>query len=105
MQAANVVRQIVVGGFMYANDHGGEWPQKLDELVPMYVKQDLLQTPFIYLRPAKQAKNTQNVVVVHEKIDPQRPQIAVGFLDGHAELVNVDQFQTKVDQATGVFRR
>ncbi|HEV8290459.1 MAG TPA: hypothetical protein VGP94_00985 [Tepidisphaeraceae bacterium] len=105
MQAINVVRQIVLAGFMYANDHQDEWPQKLDDLAPTYIKQDTLQTPFVYLRPAKQAKNVQNIVVVHEKIDDKRPQIAVGFLDGHAELIATDQFRAKLDQTTGVYRR
>jgi hypothetical protein len=106
MEAINVVRQIVLGGFMYANDHQGDWPQKIDDLTPTYVKQDLLQSgTFIYLRPNKQAKNTQNVVVLHQKDDGKKQQIAVGFLDGHAELVNLDQFKAKFDQATGMMRR
>jgi hypothetical protein len=105
MQAINVVRQLVLAGFMFANDHGGEWPQKLDELVPKYAKQELLQQEtFIYLRPKKDAKNTQNIVVIHQKLD-KKPQIAVGFLDGHAELIAADQFPGKFDQATGTLRR
>jgi hypothetical protein len=105
MQAINVVRQIVLAGFMFANDHGGEWPQKLDELVPKYAKQELLQQEtFIYLRPKKDAKTPMNTVVIHQKLD-KTPQIAVGFLDGHAELVAADQFPAKFDQATGILRR
>jgi hypothetical protein len=104
MQAINVARQIVLAGFMYANDHRGDWPQKLDDLAPTYIKQDMLQTTFVYLRPAGPTKNTQNTVVVHEKVDNKRPQIAVGFLDGHAELVNLDRFSAKFDQATGILR-
>ena len=104
-QAVNVVRQIVLAGFMFANDHGGEWPQKLDELVPKYAKQDLLQQEtFIYFRPKKEAKTPQNIVVLHQKLD-KGAQIAVGFLDGHAELVAADQFPAKFDQATGIYRR
>jgi hypothetical protein len=105
LQAITTVRQIVLAGFMYANDHQGEWPQKIDELAPKYIKAQMLQEEtFIYLRPSKGAKNVQNVVVIHQKLDKHR-QIAVGFLDGHAELVAADQFQAKFDQATGVYRR
>ncbi|HEV8379801.1 MAG TPA: hypothetical protein VGP99_13195, partial [Tepidisphaeraceae bacterium] len=105
MQAINVVRQIVLAGFMFANDHQGEWPQKLDELAPRYIKPQMLQEEaFIYLRPKKETKNIQNVVVLHQKID-NLAQIAVGFLDGHAELIAVDQFRGKFDQTTGIYRR
>jgi len=90
---------------MYANDHQGDWPTKIDDLAPTYIKQDMLQTPFIYLRPAKQAKNIQNIVVLYEKPDAKRPQIAVGFLDGHAELVKQDQFKANFDQTTGMMKR
>jgi hypothetical protein len=110
MQAINSVRQIVLAGFMFANDHQGEWPQKLDELAPKYIKAPMLENPnegatFEYLRPANQAKNVQNVVVIYEKGDDKRPQIAVGFLDGHAELIASDQFRAKFDQTTGAYRR
>ena len=106
MQAINVVRQIVLAGFMYANDHQGDWPQKIDDLAPTYIKPQMLQTEtFIYLRPSKQAKNIQNIVVLYEKVDDKRPQIAVGFLDGHSELINQDQFKAKFDQTTRMIVR
>jgi hypothetical protein len=106
MEAMNVVRQIVLAGFMYANDHQGDWPQKIDDLAPKYIKEQMLQTgTFIYLRPTKQAKNIQNIVVLYQKDDGKHPQIAVGFLDGHAELMNQDQFKAKFDQTTGMIKR
>jgi len=106
MQVMSLVRQIVLAGHMYANDHQGEWPQKIDELAGKYIPQQMLhQETFIYLQPKKGAKNTQNVVLLHQKIDNKRPQMAVGFLDGHVELINTDEFSAKFDQTTGVLRR
>jgi hypothetical protein len=106
MQAISVARQIVLAGYMFANDHQGEWPQKIDDLAGKYIQQQMLQQEtFVYLRPRKDAKNAPTLVVVHQKIDDKRPQMAVGFLDGHAELVNTDQFRAKFDQATGVLGR
>jgi hypothetical protein len=105
MEAMSVIRQVVLAGFMYANDHQGDWPQKLDDLPPKYIKQNMLQQEtFIYLKPKKDAKTPQNVVVIHQKLD-KGAQIAVGFLDGHAELIAADQFPQKFDQATGIYRR
>jgi hypothetical protein len=105
MQVMSAVRQIVLAGYMFANDHQGEWPQKLDELAPKYLKPQLLaEETFVYLRPQKGARNPGAVVVIHQKSDTT-PQIAVGFLDGHAELVASDQFKAKFDQATGVLRQ
>jgi len=100
----NVARQVVIAGFMYANDHQGEWPQKLDELAGKYIKQEMLQQEtFIYLRPKKDVKTPQSTVVIHQKVD-KAPQIAVGFLDGHVELIAADQFRQKFDQTTGIYR-
>ena len=48
---------------------------------------------YVYLRPAKGTAAPANQVVVYEAWDKPPPVLAVGFADGHAEMMDYGRFE------------
>ena len=61
---------------------------------------DPQRTPaYIYIKPPpqKELHNPDRLVVVYEAHDPGARQIAVGFADGHVEVLNEDAFKKAME--------
>jgi hypothetical protein len=99
-QGMSNMRHLLIGGLMHANDNKGQWPQTLEQLAPKYVPAHVLKNPtgraLVYLRPTKFGPDSALIVVMHESLDGQLP-VAVGFLDGHVELLRPDQLKQTLD--------
>lgn len=89
------VKQIMVGVHIYVTEHKNQLPENLEELVEKgYLQSELLHSPFappgkpafVYIKPANM--NAPQLICVHQNFDSWPDTgIAVGFIDGHAELV------------------
>jgi hypothetical protein len=101
------MKQILLGCIMYAEDHKGEFPPDFKALMkaqPVLAPQVFKnpQTPdkevgYVYLRPPKAAPFNQ--VVVYEAWDNPPARLAVGFADGHVEMMEPAQFEKALEQS------
>jgi len=109
MMAMSNIRQLIQGCVMYANDHQGVWPDKLDDVTEKYLGGNKavlknpahpeMDTPFVYLKPGDVKKNPQNRVVIYESVDAKSPYVSTGFADGHVETLSRSQFEAKLKEA------
>jgi hypothetical protein len=91
------VRSICTAVVYYAEEHKGQWPSDLLELVKgNYVNAELLVNPrmpeqkvgYVYIRPQQPLeKNRPDQMLVHEKYDKWDGSICVGFAGGYSELI------------------
>jgi hypothetical protein len=81
---------------MWAEDHQGEFPAALNDLVTTNViPAELLNinsrpgTQWIYLRPPPLSRKPRagDIIVFHEPADPWPGEVIAGFLDGHTENI------------------
>jgi hypothetical protein len=96
------VRQVLTACYMYANEHRNEFPPDLQSLLKTGdLKADMLRNPrapekelsYVYLRPVKGTAAPANQVVVYEAWDKPPSVLAVGFADGHAEMMDYGRFE------------
>jgi hypothetical protein len=94
------MRQIIIGGFIFADNHNHQWPTSLDELAKT---PELAQAPqifvnprnptlspgYIYLPPknVEQMNDRSRRVVLYEAYRKWDAGVAVGYADGHVEFV------------------
>lgn len=112
MQAsANVsmsnMKQILLSCVMYAEDHKGEFPPDLKTLMkaqpvlaPQVFKNPQMpdkEIGYTYLRPPKAAPFNQ--VVLYEAWDNPPARLAVGFADGHVEIMDQAHFEKALEQS------
>jgi hypothetical protein len=102
MRSLSNVRQVLVACFMYANEHKNQYPSDLQSLLKSSdLKADMLRNPrapekeqgYVYLRPVKGTAAPANQVVVYEAWDKPPSVLAVGFADGHAEMMDYARFE------------
>lgn len=108
---ANIMR-VTLECFTYANDHGGRWPTRLDDLRAAGMDAKALRTllsaadskdgkPVILYRQP-QAEATEPVIVVYEAPEVRRSEgVICGFSDGHVELVTPARFEELMKQHGG----
>ncbi len=88
MSAANMDR-ILKACRKYVNDHGGQWPDSLQDLAKYGLEKDTLTNPrqpssevgYVYLKPS--ASPSESVVVLYEVYDTWNGGISVGFANYH----------------------
>jgi prepilin-type processing-associated H-X9-DG protein len=99
MSASNM-RQLLMGAIIYADDHKGAFPDKLEDLttvLPGPAMPRLLVNPsqpkrkvgYVYVKPENGAMADQPTerLVLYEAFDAWPGGINVGFADGHVEMV------------------
>ena len=108
VQTLSNIRQILLGCIMFANDHANQFPP---DLLAMTKSADLpavvLRNPrnpeedigFAYVQPMRGTANGAQQVVVYEVFDKPPARIAVGFADGHAEVMDYARFQKALEQS------
>lgn len=92
-QSMNHMKQILMAGFAYQNDHDMQWPPTLaalreqfgDELPAELFRspggEDVPEPHYLYVRPAVNAKSMQPVLVENPALGHRG--LLVGFADGH----------------------
>src|SRR5207248_6996117 len=86
------------GSYMYAEAHQGQWPDTLEQAAKVAdAKQDLLIDPrhpdqhpgYVYHKPPQmnEITNVSRYVVIYDTVQEWPRSIAVGFADGHVELI------------------
>jgi hypothetical protein len=96
------MRQLILECVLWANDHKNEWPDDLAAAAKAYGAGDTLKNPrggksgYKYVKPARDAKNSNERIVIYETdaIDPDG--ISVGFMDGHVEFMKEAEFQKRL---------
>ena len=91
--------------YAYANKHDGKWPNRLEDLTENGMDANALRTMLapadrpngapivIYRRPADGDRRSETVVVYEAPESRRGGLVAVGFLDGHAEVMTEKQFE------------
>jgi hypothetical protein len=111
MTSLKCVQSIVVGVQVYANDHDGAAPPSLeamlqDELLP----EQFLLSPMgpasdgrgdywlnTALRPADDSRSPERRVLAYDRAMYRTgSSVAVGFMDGHVELMSIPDFKTLI---------
>ena len=105
------IRQILVACHMYANDREGQWPDNLQTLVgTRYVaRPEVIRNPrspggegsYVYVKPQEPMSRLPNpgaVVIVHEALEGTGGKVAVGFADGHVELLPAEDVRKRIAQ-------
>jgi len=94
------LRQLCLGVIMYAEEHKGELPDNLDQVIDPYVKdRTVLVNPlqpdrkvgYVYVKPAAKInliKKPSEQAMLYEAYDQWPAEgLAVGFADGHVQIV------------------
>jgi len=94
----SAIRAYIQACMLFGNDHPGQWPKTLEELIPKYInatwRREIDPKDLIYIEPPKGAPVPADIVVIYEKTDA--PEVAVGFMDGHSELMKSDILRGKL---------
>ena len=112
--AMNAMRQNLIGIIMYSSDHAGALPDSLDQITK-YANGQQINNPravaggktFAYRKPGElisQVKDPATTIVVYEKLDelpPGTDRIAVGFMDGHVEMLSRELAQQRINAMPG----
>lgn len=111
MRTASIsnMRQLVIGGVMYANDHKNEWPDDLKDF-QKYVGNmpQIFVNPskpadkagYVYVKPTAQGMKTPSTtIVLHEQYVDGDTGLYAGFADGHVEWLTVEDFQRRLKAA------
>ena len=107
--SASHMRQILIGCFMYANNHKGEFPDTLEQaLQAVDGGPDLLVDPrrpdlkigYVYIKPpavpSPGIEHPASPLMLYEKLDRFGEGVNVGFADGHVEWFADEQQFTKL---------
>ncbi|MCX7008256.1 MAG: hypothetical protein NTY53_13585 [Kiritimatiellaeota bacterium] len=87
MAAANEVRQLAMACIIYANDHAGVLPAKLDALKDLDLIRDAGAYELVASGKLADIKDLATTVLVREKATASGGCQAVAYADGHIELV------------------
>jgi hypothetical protein len=104
VQSMSHMRQALLVGAMWANDHKNEWPDDLSAAAKAYDAGPMLTNPrggkssYKYLKPARDTKDAGQHIVIYE-VDVADPDgICVGFMDGHVEFMKDADFQKRLKE-------
>lgn len=92
------VKRMVMACWQYSQQHDGQWPDNLKDLIGQGLSADIFVNPtqpdnpdsYIYIKPADMSSPAQTVVI-YEMYDRWNIGINVGFLDGHVEFIRDEQ--------------
>lgn len=101
--------------FLYANKHDGKWPNRLEDLTANGMDANAIRTMLapadrphgapvvVYVRPPDGEQRSETIVVYEAPASRRDGLIAVGFLDGHAEVIKEKVFEEamKKQQSAG----
>jgi hypothetical protein len=102
MRSLSNLKQLVLAGMMYANDHKNEFPPDLQTLIKSSdFTPEMLRNPrsakgeigYIYLRPVHGTASGAEQVVAYESWPQPPSSIAVAFADGHAQIMDYAAFE------------
>jgi hypothetical protein len=102
MRSLSNLKQLVLAGIMYANEHKNEFPPDLQTLIKSSdLTPEMLRNPrsapgeigYIYLRPVHGSASGAEQVVAYESWAQPPSSIAVGFADGHAQIMDYVSFE------------
>ncbi len=99
------VKKMLMACWGYSQKHGGQWPEKLQDLVSDGLDPGMLINPllpdsdngYIYLKPP--STRSSQTVVIYEAYHKWDRGINVGFYDGHVEFIRDEaDFKNKLSQ-------
>jgi hypothetical protein len=108
MRSLSSLRQVLLACIVYANDHKNEFPADLKTLLKTAdLPAEALRNPrapeketgYVYVRPTKGASAPAEQVVAYEAWDQPPSAIAVGFADGHAEIMEFARFEKALTES------
>ncbi len=95
MQGMSNERQLLMGCMMYANENKGKWPEDLTaikkylpslEQITINPSHPDLKPGYVYIKPSSM-KNANETLVIYESHHEFGHGVAVGFADGHCEMI------------------
>jgi len=105
MSATNMDR-ILKACRKYVNDHGGQWPDSLQDLVKYGLEKDTLTNPrqpssklgYVYLKPS--VSPPESIVVLYEAYDTWNNGISVGFANYHVLFIKKEsEFKRRLEES------
>jgi|GEM_PF-1247998 len=92
-QSLTHMSQILKASLDYTEEHGGQWPDTLNDLAGYGIDTEILINPsqserengYVYLKPHGRLSPSQ--IVLYEACDEWNVGINVGFADGHVEFI------------------
>lgn len=108
VRSASNQRQIMMGMFMYANEHKGQFPETLEQAARQAeLPPQILINPnrpgenpgYVYIKPPDGVKAGSNRVVLYEKFRNSDVGINLGFADGHVEFWQLKPAQEEIRKA------
>ena len=108
VRSASNIRQIMMGMFLYANDHKGQFPNTLDEAAKLVEGPPALlinpnrpaENPgYVYIKPPDGVKAGSERVVIYEKYKPGDFGINLGYADGHVEFWQLKPAEEEIRKA------
>jgi prepilin-type processing-associated H-X9-DG protein len=113
--SASNLKQLVLLCLMWAEDHKGEWPDKLEDAAkkaPGGGVEKLLANPshpgtgYVYVKPPARPKKGPSEVVVMYEAEPVEvargaKALMVAFMDGHVEFMGEDGLKAKLKEQAG----
>lgn len=106
MSAANMDR-ILKACRKYVNDHGGQWPDSLQDLAQYGLEKDTLTNPrqpssevgYVYLKPS--ASPSESMVVLYEAYDTWNGGINVGLANYHVQFIKKEsEFKRRLEESS-----
>ncbi len=106
MSAANMDR-ILKACRKYVNDHGGQWPDSLQDLAKYGLEKDTLTNPrqpssevgYVYLKPS--ASPSESMVVLYEAYDTWNGGINVGLANYHVQFIKKEsEFERRLEESS-----
>ena len=113
LKSSTQVRQIIMSAMAYAADKNDQLPANVDALIEaQFITPDLLNSPFGPVpdggrdywmlatdKPLSQFQDPARTIFAYDRaMYVQGGTVAVGFLDGHAELLEAWDFRQRIDQ-------
>ena len=89
------IKQLLLACLMYSQENRNTWPDKLEATAPKFVQPHTLSNPrgtpqhggYTYVKPATPIKDPGTTIVIHEPLELPLNKLAVGFADGHVEIM------------------
>lgn len=108
VHSASNLRQIMMGMFMYANEHKGQFPDTLEQAAKQAeLPPAILINPnrpgenpgYVYIKPPDGVKAGADRVVLYEKYKNTDVGINLGYADGHVEFGQLKPAQEEIRKA------
>ena len=92
------IKQMVMACYQYSQQHDGQWPDDLKDLIGQGLSADVFVNPtqpdnpdsYVYIKPTD-TSSPAKTVVIYETYDTWNIGVNVGFLDGHVEFIRDEQ--------------